>query len=340
MADFGADQKFQYKCPFRKAWVDCGAEEDQQLKEAYLKLQKGGGQPEVAYLLNGVRFKTDFSGMVRTNVASKRTMEVRLKGGSLPFPPPAPEAGASAPSEASMGKPDGVPQESDEKGAVPLSPEALMTGLEGKPFPHGVRKAWGQGLPQGVTMSGRFEFTMQLDDKDYLGEMLTWNMIAAGIDPEAFDSHRVLAFTNKNKQTVIGNREEIEKMLTSDQSYPITVTYHPPRTYDGMPESEVPGWEVQRTFLKFIKEAVANVDGDIYKVKHVHQRRTFERYLLYLEDYYYQNDDDLADSMYGWELYMRYPFMTGSLGLIDKTGPNLTKVLRGEADVLEFLFGG
>mmetsp|Transcript_81933 Transcript_81933/g.227177 ORF Transcript_81933/g.227177 Transcript_81933/m.227177 type:complete len:340 (-) Transcript_81933:209-1228(-) len=339
MAGFSSDQNFQYKCPFRKAWVDCSAEEDSQLKEAYLKLQKGG-QAEVGYLLNGVRFKTNFSSMVRTNVASKRTMEVRLKGGSLPFPPPAPQSGAQGPSEASLGQPDGVPQESELKGAVPLSPEALLTGLHGKPFPHVLRKAWGQGIPEGVTMSGRFQFQMQLEDKDYLGEMLTWHMISAGINPEGLDAHSLLAFTNRLGQTVVGDRGAIEQMLTSDQSYPVTVTYSPPKVFDGMPPEQIPGWELHRCFLRFVKQSVGDLGAEIYNVKHKHQRRTFERYLLYLQDHYYQNDDYLEDAMSNWEFYMRYPFMTGSLGLIDKTGPNLTKVLRGEADVLEFLFGG
>mmetsp|Transcript_26540 Transcript_26540/g.60432 ORF Transcript_26540/g.60432 Transcript_26540/m.60432 type:complete len:108 (+) Transcript_26540:2-325(+) len=107
-----------------------------------------------------------------------------------------------------------------------------------------------------------------------------------------------------------------------------------------MPPDQVPSWEVQRSFLRFVKLAVAELGANIYNVKHKHQRKTFERYLLYLEDHYYQNDDRLDDAMSNWELYMRYPFMAGSMGLIDKTGPNLPKVLRGEADVLEFLFGG
>lgn len=337
MADFGVDQNFQYKCPFRKAWVDCSADEDGKLKEAYLKLQKGGGSPEVAYLLNGVRFKTDFSSMIRTNVASKRTAEVRLKGGNLPFAPP---KGPTPPSEASLGKPDGVPEESELKKAVPLSPEALLIGEEGKPFPHGVRRAWGQGIPEGMTMTGRFSFQMQLEDKDYLGEMLTWNMMAAGIAPEAMQADGYLFFTSVSGQTIVGNRPEIEKLLANDKSYPVNVAYQPPKVFDGMIPSEIPSFEVQRSFLRFIKNACADVNYEIYNVKHKHQRRTFERYLLYLEDHYHQTDDYLETAMSNWELYMRYPFMTGSMGLIDKTGPNLTKVMRGEADVLEFLFGG
>mmetsp|Transcript_75380 Transcript_75380/g.243856 ORF Transcript_75380/g.243856 Transcript_75380/m.243856 type:complete len:339 (-) Transcript_75380:85-1101(-) len=338
MADFKDGQSFQYKCPFRKVWVDCSSDEDYTLKGEYLKLQKGG-QPEVAYQLNGVRFKANFASMSRTNVASKRTMELRLKGGDLPFPPPQ-QPGAPPPSEASMGKPDGVPQESEVTGAVPLSPEALMTSVEGKPFPHVVRKAWGHGTPEGMTMAGRFTFQMQLEDKDHLGEMLTWHMMSAGISPEQFDAHRTLAFTNRYGQTVVGNRAEIEGMLTNDQSYPVTVSYQPPKVFDGMPPDQVPGWELQRTFLKFVKQSVGDLNAEIYNVKHKHQRRTFERYLLYLEDHYYQNDDHLDTAMTNWEFYMRFPFMAGSLGLIDKTGPNLSRVLRGEADVLEFLFGG
>lgn len=38
---FLKDSHWQYKCPFRKAWVDVSNEEDRQLKEAYSCLPKG-----------------------------------------------------------------------------------------------------------------------------------------------------------------------------------------------------------------------------------------------------------------------------------------------------------
>ena len=36
--------------------------------------------------------------------------------------------------------------------------------------------------------SGKFEFTMQLEDKDFLGEMLSWNAIAAGVKLDAAET--------------------------------------------------------------------------------------------------------------------------------------------------------
>lgn len=38
---FPKDSCWQYKCPFRKTWVDVSKEEDRQLKEAYRSLPKG-----------------------------------------------------------------------------------------------------------------------------------------------------------------------------------------------------------------------------------------------------------------------------------------------------------
>jgi len=336
MPDFNPDQKFQYKCPFRKVWVDCGSEEDAKLKFEYMNLQKGG-QPEVGYLLNGVRFKMNFASMVRSNVASKRTMEARLSSGQLPFPAPQAQQ-FPAPTAASTGKPDGVPHESEVKGAVPLSPEALMTGVEGQPFPHVVRKAWGHGTPPGVTMSGRFQFQIKLEDKNFLGELLTWNMTAAGILPQALDNTK-LFFTSRHGMTAVANREEIEKILTNDASYPVTVNYAPEQFRDGMTPESAMSYEVERTFLKIIQKSVADLNGDIYKVKHKHQRRTFERYLLYLEDHYYQTGDKLETALTIEEMWVKSPWQVQFLGLIGKTGPALTKVLKGEADVLDYLFG-
>ena len=40
-AVFPKDSCWQYKCPFRKTWVDVSKEEDRQLKEAYRSLPKG-----------------------------------------------------------------------------------------------------------------------------------------------------------------------------------------------------------------------------------------------------------------------------------------------------------
>merc|ERR1712186_15238 len=173
--------------------------------------------------------------------------------------------------------------------------------------------------------------------KDYLGELLTWNMLSTGITPNTLDN-RILTFSDRQGHKVAGDRAAIQKMLDNPNSFPVKVEYIPPPMVRGMTMDRLPGAEIQRVSLKFIQNAITNVNNDIHKVKHTHQRRTFERFQLYLEDHYYQNDDHLHDALNNWEFYMRYPFMTGCFGLIDKSGPNLTRVLTGEADILEFLF--
>merc|ERR1711879_1133847 len=165
----------------------------------------------------------------------------------------------------------------------------------------------------------------------FLGELMTWNMLKVGIMPNGLNT-QLLAFTDKNGQVVVNNKEAIDRMLQNSNSYPIKVTYKPPRWARGMGPERVPSYQVHRTFLRFVKDAVENVNYDIMKVKHWHQRRTFERYLLYMEDHLYQNGDALEDAPDSpWALYSMYPFMTGAMGLVDKTGPGLTRVLKGEA---------
>jgi hypothetical protein len=289
----------------------------------------------LSYLLSEVRFKADFSSLLRTNVASQRTMELRLRGGPLPFPPPGPKPGKTPPSAASL---EGATEADKTQGPVPLAPEALTTP-DGKPVPHSIRKAWGQGVQPGITMSQEFEFTMQLEDKDFLGELLTWNLLKAGLPPEALHLP-LLYFIDRNGQVVSNNRQAVERMLSNPGSYPMKVSYKLPGQFKGMPGDRVPGYQVHRCGLKQTLIAMRNVDMDIMKVKHWHQRRTFERYLLYWEDHLYQNGDNLDDAPDSpFALYSQYPFMTGCMGLVDKTGPGLTRVLKGEADILEFLFG-
>ncbi|CAE7276171.1 RFC5 [Symbiodinium natans] len=317
----------RYKCPFRKAWVDVSDAEDRQLKEAFAALARGGA-PVAQCKLGSLRFQTDFRTMLRTNVASKRRMEVRLRDGALPFAPP---AGEDAPSRASLG----LEEEAPEK----IAPCDLESG-PGRKVPHLVRQAWGQGIEDGVTMSGQFEFTMQASEKDCFGEMLAWQMHAAGIAPQSLDN-RCLKFTDAKGTEAMGNKQEIGKLLANPGSYPVRVSYFPHPAFKFVRPERVPDIEVTRTHLKFVQDALAELDGNIDNVKHTHQRRTFERYLLYLEDHYYQTGDDLQDALEWEPLVQKYgPHMEGYFLLTKKTGPGLSKILRGEIDVLEYLFGG
>ena len=313
---------WQYRCPFRKAWVDVSADEDRQLKEAYLALPRGG-QPVAMCKIGSLKFSTDFRNLIRTNVASKRTMEVRLRDGDLPFPTP---KGPEAPSGASLGA-------NSPESIAPCELEAART------VPHSVRKAWGHGIESGITMSGEFEFTMEASEKELFGEMLSWNMLAAGISPQSLDN-RCLKFTSSQGEVSMGSKKEIAKMLGNPRAYPIHISYKPHPAFKFVAPQYVPHMEVTRTMLKFTQTAVAELDGKLDNVKHKHQRRTFERYLLYLEDHYYQTGDDLSDALDMEAVVNKYPETAFSFLLINKTGPGLSKILRGEIDVLEYLFGG
>ena len=324
---FATSSRWQYKCPFRKAWIDVSTEEDRQLKEAYCSLRKGG-QALAQCKIGNLRFDTDFRNMIRTNVASKRSMEVRLRDGSLPFELPLEGTG---PSKASLGLEEGL-------NAERIAP-CELNGSEGTTVPHSVRKAWGQGVEDGITMSGEFEFTLAASEKDLFGEMLSWHVLAAGILPQSLDN-RCLKFTSSQGEEAMGNKKDIAKMLSSSSSYPIRVSYKPHPAFKFMRPETVIGMELNRTFLLFVKEAVKELDANIDNVKHKHQKRTFERYLLYLEDYYYQTGDDLSDAMDYERLVAKHPELEFTLLQIKRTGPGLSKILRGEIDVLEYLFGG
>mmetsp|Transcript_55186 Transcript_55186/g.103455 ORF Transcript_55186/g.103455 Transcript_55186/m.103455 type:complete len:222 (+) Transcript_55186:63-728(+) len=205
--------------------------------------------------------------------------------------------------------------------------------------PHQVRKAWGQGVEDGVTLSGEFEFILEAAEKDRLGEMLSRNMLCAGIEPQALDN-RCLSFRDTKGLEAKGNKQEIAKMLANSASYPITVAYHPHPAFKFVTPQAVGDTEATRAYLKYVQDAVAELDGKLDNVKHTHQRRTFERYLLYLEDHYYQTGDDLKDAMTWEECATKYPHTYPYFLLTNKTGPGLSKILRGEIDVLEYLFGG
>ena len=138
----------------------------------------------------------------------------------------------------------------------------------------------------------------------------------------------------------MGSKKEIAKMLGNPRAYPIHISYKPHPAFKFVAPQYVPHMEVTRTMLKFTQTAVAELDGKLDNVKHKHQRRTFERYLLYLEDHYYQTGDDLSDALDMEAVVNKYPETAFSFLLINKTGPGLSKILRGEIDVLEYLFGG
>eukprot|EP00438_Fugacium_kawagutii_P011234 Skav228664 [mRNA] locus=scaffold2369:310867:311283:+ [translate_table: standard] len=138
----------------------------------------------------------------------------------------------------------------------------------------------------------------------------------------------------------MGSKKDIAKMLANPRCYPVTISYKPHPAFRFVPREHVPANEVGRTMLKQTQKAVEELGGNLDNVKHKHQRRTFERYLLYLQDHYYQTGDDLSDALDMETVVQAYPETAFAFLLINKTGPGLPKILRGEIDVLEYLFGG
>lgn len=324
MSDFPSGSIWQYLCPFRKKWVDVSPEEDLQLKEAYLVAK--AGSKEVQYTLHGVRFTVDFLEFTRTNVASQRVAPLQLRGGELPFL----LQGAKPPTLPTSTGPNA-------KAAPGIAPDDLVTP-DGKPVAVEVRKAWGHGVPHGYTMSGTFEFTLQVAERDCLGELLSWQMLSAGVVPEKLQPGS-LFFTDKRGTRVAGDRQAIQEMLDNDSSFPVKIKYEPPKVMQGVPLKWHLDVEVHRTHLAAVKRTVKELNRDIYKVKHQHQRKCFERYLLYLEDNLYQNGDDLEDTMTYKDFEKHFPQMLGHFGLTSKVITELPKVMRGEVDILEYLFG-
>ena len=62
--------------------------------------------------------------------------------------------------------------------------------------------------------------------------------------------------------------------------------------------------------FRFVQEAVAELDGNMDNVKHTHQRRTFERYLLYLEASISQHRDVVAPIAMLWRTTTTRPVTT------------------------------
>ena len=264
-----------------------------------------------------VRFSSDFVRMLRTNLASKRCTELRLQG-ELPFTVAGQEPKVEVKLEA-------------------IAPCDLERGDFKVPL--GVRKAWGQGVCDGFRQSGSFEFSVEASEKESFGEMLSWHMASNGIEPQFLDN-RCLTFTSSKGEEARGNKQEIAKLMADPKSYPVRVSYKPHPAFRLIVHQHVVTQEIARTCLKYTKKAVEELGWEINNVKHKHQRRTFERYLLYIEDHHYQTEDDLSDAMWMEDVVEIYPESGGFFLLINKTAPGLPKILRGEIDVLEYLFGG
>lgn len=284
------------------------------------------GPTEVGYNLHGVRFRADFRLLTRSNLASKRVMQLRLRDGELPFRIPGQRSAEASEADAISA-------------ARGIAPDSLVCAATGQPVPVDVRKAWGQGIPEEFTMTGAFEFILQLVDRERLGELLSWHIMSAGVDAQSLNM-AALTFTDRWGNVAAQSKEVVQRMLEKESNFPVKIKYAPPKAFQSMTPQDMLHYETVRTHLLAVKNAVKELDGDITKVKHLHQKKTFERYLLYLEDHKYQSEDDLSDAMTVEELVRKYPHLGGVFGLTYKVCGDLPRVLRGEVDILEYLFGG
>lgn len=318
---------WEYSCPFRREWVDCDEEEDLQLKGAYAQFMDAGAW-EVEYLLHFIRFRADFRGMARTNTASGRRMGIRLRGGELPG------AGLAEIAAAEGSAADHTP------GNPMLAPDALVCAETGKPVPLEVRRAWGHGIPPEFTLAGEFDFTLAApQERGQLGEKLSWHMMSAGVEPANLNV-AFLTFRDRLGNVATGSRNAVQHMLDKDNNFPVHVTYKTATIFKGVAAGDLVGQEVVRTHMLAVKNCINELNGDINRVKHLHQRQQFERFILYLEDLKYQGGDDLSDAMSMEELCTKFPAASNHFALTYKTIGNLARVLRGEVDILEYLFGG
>jgi hypothetical protein len=325
-------------CAFRKEWVNCTEEEDQILKEAYLKC--GEQAPTHQYVINNLKIRADFSEMTRTNLASERVFELKLVGGQLPFPPPGPAAkkvkrrgmrkslAAEKAAETKAG--DAKPEEGTVATlAKDFKPEELSADFIAQDTARFDFKP---------NTSGQFEFTLELEDRDDWGRIMIYKILECGIGYKYIDP-RFLVVTDKKGRSTKRNREDMMDMLEVARSYPVKVTYNPPDFVNPLIWNHAAGirqeWEVQCLLMSFIKWSITG-QGAVQEneVKYYQHKCGFQRYQLYVHESHMW-----IDTMSEEEFYLRYPEIAPIIGLAVKVGPALRDVFRGKEEILNLLFG-
>jgi hypothetical protein len=322
MAQFKPSSRWQFFCQFRKEWVNCTAEEDQNLKDAYLCCSEEA--PAHYYTVNGLKIKADFSRMMRINLTSDRSFELKLVGGQLPFTPPGPAA------KKMRGRRRYMITEPAEK--------AEDDKVEEKPQ-ESASKAADLDLEFVPNMSGKFEVSLNLEDRDDWGKVLIYKMLEAGVDMMSIDPRYLIA-TDKRGRSTSRNREELREMLDVARSYPVKVTYNPPdrlhpsRWHVG----ERPGWELDSLLMYFIKASITVLGAVQYaEIKYRWHKCIFQRYQLYVaEGDFWNTEMPLTQE----EFYTKFPQLAPEVSLAIKVGPRLRDVFRGKEEILNLLFGG
>jgi len=176
----------------------------------------------------------------------------------------------------------------------------------------------------------KFAIVWEWEDKNRFWEMLWMEAATVGMAQQCF---QLRYLTTKTRSGMIVPWWELDAWKEDKTHYPLTAVYKPPRATHLMETEEFAGMETQRMILGYIRQCTQDVKPN--EVRNWYQRKTFERYQLYIED----EGPVEADSPGLEEMYARYPHLAaGGLGLIARTGPNLTRVMKGDEDIVTLLF--
>lgn len=327
MSQFTPTSRWQFYCQFRKEWVNCSVEEDQKLKDAYLNCSEEA--PMQAYTMNKLKMRADFSKMLRINLASERSFELKLLGGHLPFPPP----GLATKKLRSRKKGILALEQENEakietKDRITVQPPWLDVNQNDE-----------ERFDFVPNWSGKFDFTLELEDKDDWGRVFLYKTLEAGVNLAEIDS-RYLSATDKRGRSTRRNREEMQEMLGLARSYPVKVTYDPPELLN--PRNWAPteriGWELDSLLMHFIKSSITGPGAvTMDEVKYRHHQCVFQRYQLYCAEADMWNADNPMNEQ---EFYAKLPQMAPIIQLAMKVGPRLRDIFRGKEEILNLLFGG
>jgi len=323
MASFPPGSLWQFHCGIRKDWVSCKPDEDAKLKEAYRKISEA--DPTCVYSLNNVKFRADFSRMTRTNLASLREVSLRLQGGDLPSPVPKPSSEpAEVPKKPTIPRKSFEAPGSDAIAAMTPEERAQMEEFENK---------WNKYVDWEPNVSGNCEFSVELSEKDDFNEIFVYKLMEAGIRPENIAKH-YLAITDANGRKVAREDDKMQEVINNPRSYPIVVKYDAPESMRELPPERHIEKIRDEILLKYIAECIDEVKT-IDEVKHNHQKNVWERYKLYVLD----GDPFKHDSRSAAEMREAYQHQISAADSVMKSGPNLARILRGQEDILSFLFG-
>lgn len=311
------------------------------LKDAYSKCSRE--EPTFSYELGNVKMKVDFGRMKRLNLASERQVDVRLSGGSLPFPPPGPAAKKHK-TKKSKAAVESSPLDPGETKDDRMAFDDLIVVDKEMDAEKEVSDA--EKFQFKLTGTGKFEFTMGLEDKEDWALIFLYKMYESGITPEEVDT-RFLTFTDKKGRVVsTRQRQDLEEMFELARSYPINVKYDPPDVFNhrvtqwgGQGEANFKTtWELNNVLLSYIKWSITgpgSVQG-LHEIKYRWHKCVYERYQLYAQEGFFRPDNPMTEP----EFFVKFPESAPVVSLAVKVGPRLRDILRGKEEILNLLFGG